>query len=112
MAYTPSSSLESPNQTLDAMGGWTLAEEEALVKWVQIHGKEDWRGVTQIFPGRSFRECHHHWHVCRSRLDRPPRHQKRENKWRQIPDSDDLSFLEIATFDWIVTDGLENPFEA
>jgi hypothetical protein len=201
MPDTPSSSVQSWKQIPDPTRPWTPQEEEALVEWVQTHGKQHWRGVTKRIEGRSFRDCRAHWYSCHAPIDRRPWtraedeilircYQKWGNKWRKIadllpgrtenavknrwrsalmrdpteptmpvfwrwpkremaapsletmapmfrmtapkleitappfcpspqmahtgrgiPDMNNLSFLEIPTFDSIMTDGLEDPVE-
>jgi hypothetical protein len=89
------SSAEPTPQSLQPKRAWTLEEEETLVEWVRNHGSEHWRGVTDMFKNRTFRECREHWRFNYSQLGRRPWtaeedatviecHQKLGNQWRMI----------------------------
>lgn len=42
-------------------GSWTREEDEAIFKFIEVHGDKDWSKLAQLLPGRIGKQCRERW---------------------------------------------------
>jgi len=81
------SNLKSPKKRTNRQtrGTWTLSEDEALAKAVELYGAKNWKKIAESVPGRSDVQCLHRWQkVLNPELVKGPWTEEEDQKVREL----------------------------